>query len=1487
MLLDALILCLLVVPFTTWSTIGMRHDLGRSWYFVVLVIGPVIDAWLVLILLQWLQLSVPATWGSALVVALLSHILMQPLLSPRRLLIWRLALQQVTRRKRQTALMMAGLLIASAIITSSLVVGDSLDSTIKDEIELSLDNTDLLIYAKDRRSGVNKPLDSNWTADFLDVISTHENVAGYMTGIDTSATVTGTEGLSQPLMPWFAYTGGQEWSLIGGEDGIAFDDIGQGVVLNQVAADELEAVNGDVVELSWYVTDDQGKRVRLEGNLSVVKVVPNLGLGAMAGTRSPAMFTTLNLAQDMLDREDSIERIRVTLDDPAAADEIGDELLSLADDITTYSDVGYKLDKDDQSDVISLSSQSGLGHLSSDFMTSWRENATNLSSGEVVEVLQIPLMKISHDYQQLLSLPDDQITEIIPGVDGDWYVSGGAVSYQIDRGGDYHSWQVPDGGLVNDVALSEDGLLVASSSGLHLIPSDSDEKALELVEGDIAAVYNRTVFVDLNSTENDLNLPSTVFDVQIEVIENGTWIMAEGLLSTTLTHLETKEVFTTTGKWLSSFENMLFVGDESGWSSFDGSIESPENWTGLAGLLLLDQDNQLARMNGVSLDVLGTVNGQCTTVYAVEGGDLFCTTIHGVLIDQNGNLTIRLPLSVDVSSLGEIPQLLLAVNSSFAPSENSLRIADSLSLLANDEIWLTGLIPYAYGDDTPFQFAINGSMTEIDAPGLEDLNNLIIGMVNLSDGERLASAEVGERSMLIISNPSLAELTDWLDGMSDHEVMGLRAKSVKLDAFENAEEGAGALSAMFLVFGTFTIIAGILLVITIAIMLADERRSEAGVVRALGLKRADLRALAMHEGILSSLAASLLGAVLGLGLALIIGYAFSSVFVSVGASSLAFAASWNSLLDGAAYGFLISMATIWLTSLATSHLNIVKALKGGPISRARGIPWWLLLLIITSIGGSALSGLSLLTMDSTGPIFLATWHIAASLMIVGIVPIVTFVIPEMINSKRGLLRWARRKSALTTLSSTGIILMLWAILPDSIDPVRSNSQPDELTFAVLGIIQVLAGVLILVGLAPAVASWIGRRPFVTKRWGPLVPVSMAHPASTPLRTAVLMGMFSITVFSVVVLAGYSEQFEMHSSGYVDDASGDFEVLLSSSRQSPLDLSENLSEWNLNQTGIAKIDAVGRVHRAVVWVEQGDDRIGYVARGVDQGFVDHGAIPLKEWDESIGVSAQDAWKSLLVRDDIAFIDSSFVLIDPLSGEAISGMQLSIGDSISLIDVSNPGNEKKIQIAGILSETSNLFSSGIWLDGKVVEERFGGTLTRVYVSHGDEVESSELKEVLSDELSSEGVSVSVIEEEVLILQGLVFAILSIFQGYLALGLIVGIAGIGVVTVRSVSERSGQIGMLRALGYTRGMTRSSLLIEVSWVAVLGMLNGVLVAIGFHYAIYQRFWADQGVDFSIPVSVISWILLGGWILVILASILPIKRAMDISPSAALRAID
>ena len=234
-----------------------------------------------------------------------------------------------------------------------------------------------------------------------------------------------------------------------------------------------------------------------------------------------------------------------------------------------------------------------------------------------------------------------------------------------------------------------------------------------------------------------------------------------------------------------------------------------------------------------------------------------------------------------------------------------------------------------------------------------------------------------------------------------------------------------------------------------------------------------------------------------------------------------------------------------------------------------------------------------------------------------------------------------------------------------------------------------------------------------------------------------------------------------------------------------------------------------------------------------------------------------------------------------------MTLPIGKSISLIDISNPGNTRDVVVGGILSESSQLFSQGIWMNGEVVEEQYGGVVTRIYVSHGDDVSSSELEESLSKDLASEGVYTSVIEDEILLILGLIFAILSIFQSYLALGLVVGIAGIGVVTYRSVSERSGEIGMLRALGFRKKMVMGGMILEVSWTSLLGMLNGAIVALAFHVALYRTFWEDQGVELILPWFEVISIVLGGWALVLISTWLPVSKATKVTPSEALSSID
>ena len=104
------------------------------------------------------------------------------------------------------------------------------------------------------------------------------------------------------------------------------------------------------------------------------------------------------------------------------------------------------------------------------------------------------------------------------------------------------------------------------------------------------------------------------------------------------------------------------------------------------------------------------------------------------------------------------------------------------------------------------------------------------------------------------------------------------------------------------------------------------------------------------------------------------------------------------------------------------------------------------------------------------------------------------------------------------------------------------------------------------------------------RSGPVVPVALSYPLHKPLRTAVVMGMFSITVFSVVVLSGYTLQFENYSSTFVEESEGEFELMLSAARSRPLQLEGPISEWELEHADADRIDAVGRVYRTQAFIE---------------------------------------------------------------------------------------------------------------------------------------------------------------------------------------------------------------------------------------------------------------------------------------------------------------
>jgi putative ABC transport system permease protein len=134
------------------------------------------------------------------------------------------------------------------------------------------------------------------------------------------------------------------------------------------------------------------------------------------------------------------------------------------------------------------------------------------------------------------------------------------------------------------------------------------------------------------------------------------------------------------------------------------------------------------------------------------------------------------------------------------------------------------------------------------------------------------------------------------------------------------------------------------------------------------------------------------------------------------------------------------------------------------------------------------------------------------------------------------------------------------------------------------------------------------------------------------------------------------------------------------------------------------------------------------------------------------------------------------------------------------------------------------------------------------------------------------------------GGVLSLLKLMTGFLALGLIVGIAGLGVISTRAVVERWQQIGMLRALGYRRSMVQRSFLLESSFIAVIGLVIGALVGVWQSYTFFVTDQSFGAVDFHVPVATILLILLGSYLATLLTTYLPSRAAAQVAPAEALR---
>ncbi|RSX55734.1 ABC transporter permease [Bifidobacterium dolichotidis] len=120
-----------------------------------------------------------------------------------------------------------------------------------------------------------------------------------------------------------------------------------------------------------------------------------------------------------------------------------------------------------------------------------------------------------------------------------------------------------------------------------------------------------------------------------------------------------------------------------------------------------------------------------------------------------------------------------------------------------------------------------------------------------------------------------------------------------------------------------------------------------------------------------------------------------------------------------------------------------------------------------------------------------------------------------------------------------------------------------------------------------------------------------------------------------------------------------------------------------------------------------------------------------------------------------------------------------------------------------------------------------------------------------------------------------VLAILYALLALSVVIAIFGIVNTLALNVSERTKEIGLLRAIGTSRGQIRGMLAIEAVIMSVFGTLLGIIVGVGAGFVIRAVF-SNQGMTtLSIPWATLLLFLALSIVVGLLSSVSPASRAL------------
>ncbi|MDE2746898.1 MAG: FtsX-like permease family protein [Chloroflexota bacterium] len=802
---------------------------------------------------------------------------------------------------------------------------------------------------------------------------------------------------------------------------------------------------------------------------------------------------------------------------------------------------------------------------------------------------------------------------------------------------------------------------------------------------------------------------------------------------------------------------------------------------------------------------------------------------------------------------------------------------------------------------------------------------------------------------------------------------------VKADSLEDAELIASVFTTLFLFMGSFSVAAGILLIFLIFAMLAEERKPEMGIARAVGMQRNDLIQMFISEGMVYNMGAAVVGVVLGLLFALGFIAALNQGFESFG-----FVFTWTvtikSLVISACIGIVITFITVVFSSFRASRLNIVAAIRDIPEAQYEETypltPWRVvrnvlgvfttaigLVLLLTTPFTLILGAPVALVLQLIGSrwsrrltpwVLLFGWRVLRwnpqwwVLFIVGGLMVLEFGLGQesffpymtgvsltplgiVMGLNRLRLGGRRLNQRLLYTLGAGFVMFLWFIPNDwheSFFDNNLNGGPE--LFVLAGTMLTAAGTLLLVFNLDLIVGGVRRAVGGIGRMAPVIRTAAAYPAAARYRTGMTIAMIALITFALVNFTTINSSFSQAFTG--NDTAGGFEVLAFNTDVNAVsDIRAGLADAGATEV-IEDIENAGRIEagpergtRAITvlterWdavterhildrdggiqlVEtnladvQIDDRDAVVVGGIDSEFVDGQEVKLQAISYRYE-NEQAVWSALRSEEMVAV--ATVDAIDGAFGFADSDLDpWSVPDTVTdeatllpriVIEVGLGENARQVEVIAILERISGAF---VDLDGEngslptlllpesVASQVIGQSeSTRHYISTRAGADTLDVAQGIERELRIFAVD---IQGELKRQQQTQTSILALFQGFIGIGLVAGLAALGVIALRAVVERRQQIGVLRAIGFQSRLVGFELLIEMGFIALLGLGLGTALALGLAWRLFAEGTFGE-ISMYVPVGTILPILIGAFAASLILTYFPARQAARTTIAEALR---